>query len=188
MGKRVRCKVCGYVMRADRLGEICPACGAQRKVFEPYEDPLSPERRRWLELDLHPIAVHFPVAFSASLVALAALPLLIAGQARELLIHTAQILSLVTPLLVAAAFLTGLADGKTRFRRVNRSPFLRRKILYGIALFVFSTGLAPLIWLGSLRMAALGAVTILVAAGALLFAFLQGLIGKQLLNAAFPGR
>ena len=188
MDKLVRCKACGYVMAEEKLGEVCPACGALRKVFEPYVDPVAPERRRRLDLDLHPILVHFPVAFSTSLVVLTVSPLILAGQARELFTATTKIVALFTPILGAVAGLAGLFDGKTRFRKLTRSPYLRRKILYGSLFLVFAAVLAVLVWAGWPENPVLAAAAIGVALIAFVFSFLLGLLGKQLLNAVFPGK
>ena len=54
------CRPCGYVLKESELGDVCPACGLPRKVFEDYKERMSPGRSKILQLDLHPIAVHFP--------------------------------------------------------------------------------------------------------------------------------
>ncbi len=58
MKELVRCRPCGFVMEAGKLGDVCPACGMPRKVFEPYREKVSINRLRLLNLDLHPIAIH----------------------------------------------------------------------------------------------------------------------------------
>ncbi len=188
MGKLVRCKACGYVMPEEKLGEECPACGVPRKTFEPYEDPLSPERRRILDMDLHPILVHFPVAFATSMVVLVVLSLILTGRARELFAATAKIVALFTPILGLVAGLAGLLDGKTRFRKLTRSPYVRRKIVYGVLFNIFAAGLAVLIWAGAAGSGPLAAVTIAVAVIAFVFSFLLGLLGRRLASAAFAGK
>src|SRR3972149_10318207 len=84
VAKMVRCKVCGYVMPEGKLRDKCPACGVAAKAFEPWEDPLSEQRRRALALDLHPIAVHFPTAFVVSLIVIFVVGLAFRGGAAEL--------------------------------------------------------------------------------------------------------
>jgi rubredoxin len=44
MKELVRCRPCGFVMDADKLGDVCPACGLPRKVFEPYRERVSLNR------------------------------------------------------------------------------------------------------------------------------------------------
>ena len=62
MKELVRCRPCGFVMEADKLGDVCPACGLPRKVFEPYRERVSRNRLRLLNLDLHPIVIHLSQA------------------------------------------------------------------------------------------------------------------------------
>ena len=49
-------------MEAGKLGDVCPACGLPRKVFEPYRERVSINRLRLLNLDLHPIVIHLSQA------------------------------------------------------------------------------------------------------------------------------
>jgi len=50
------------VIEADKLGDVCPACGMPRKVFEPYRERVSRNRLKLLNFDLHPIAIHLSQA------------------------------------------------------------------------------------------------------------------------------
>src|SRR5512133_3735012 len=63
MKELVRCKACGYVMEADKLKDVCPACGMSHKVFEPYRERVALNRLFILSLDLHPIAIHLSQTF-----------------------------------------------------------------------------------------------------------------------------
>jgi rubredoxin len=58
MKELIRCKACGYVMEADKLKDVCPACGMSSRVFEPYRERVALNRLFILSLDLHPIAIH----------------------------------------------------------------------------------------------------------------------------------
>ena len=62
MKELVRCRPCGFVIEADKLGDVCPACGMPRKVFEPYRERVSRNRLILLNFDLHPIAIHLSQA------------------------------------------------------------------------------------------------------------------------------
>src|SRR5664280_760620 len=62
MKELVRCRPCGFVIEADKLGDVCPACGMPRKVFEPYRERVSRNRLKLLNFDLHPIAIHLSQA------------------------------------------------------------------------------------------------------------------------------
>ena len=73
MKELVHCRPCGFVMEADKLGDVCPACGLPRKVFEPYREKVSLNRLFVLNLDLHPIAIHLSQALVISIPLLAIL-------------------------------------------------------------------------------------------------------------------
>lgn len=188
MGKLVRCKVCGYIMEEGKLGDVCPACGALSKVFEPYEDPISERRRRILKMDLHPIAVHFSVAFAASLVVITIVSSVAKGRVEELFTATTKIMTFFTPIMVLASFLTGLVDGKIRFRRLDRSPILKRKIVLGIVLFLSTIGLAFIVWIGEFAGLIYSLLSIAVALVSLVCAFLLALWGSSIKDSAFAGK
>ncbi len=184
----VRCKACGFIMRESALGDRCPACGVLRNAFELFQDPVAEGRRRILDKDIHTIAVHFPVSFGASLVVLTIGVLIFAGKVEELVIATTKIMSLFTPLLVIAGLLTGMLDGKVRFKKIGRSAILKRKIVLASLFFLFSAALAVLVWLSGMR--STGAVVAAVAAAAVAFAFsiILGLLGSSMTCAAMRGK
>ncbi len=64
MKEKVRCKACGYILDKDALGEVCPACGVKKEMFEPWDDKVGALRRSILEMDLHPVIVHAPQALT----------------------------------------------------------------------------------------------------------------------------
>jgi uncharacterized membrane protein len=184
----VRCKVCGYVTAEGKLGDKCPACGALRAVFEPYTDPVSERRRRFLGLTIHPIAVHFPQAFASSLVLLSLLPLVTVKTVRELFLATEQIMAYFLPFLVAAAVLAGFLDGRKRFKKIRRSPILKKKIVFGVLFLGFSLALALVVWKQTLGGALGFNVWItLLALGAFLASFVLGLLGTKVAGAIIPG-
>jgi MFS family permease len=188
MAKLVRCKVCGYIMPEGKLGGKCPACGAPDRAFEPYEDPMSEARRRLLSKHLHPIAVHFPTAFAATLVVLAIAAPLFADRIQQLLLSTARILAIFTPLLVIVGLLTGVLDGRIRFRSLRRSAILKRKLALALLFFLFSAGFTLLIWLSPLFAPGFTLLAIAAAIAAFICSFLLGLLGASVLNSAFPGK
>ncbi len=187
MKELVRCKACGYIMEKSALGEFCPACGVKAQMFEPYEDKVTGVRRLLLDLDIHPIVVHFPETLGGLLILMALVfPLLPVG-AQHWLWSSLQLLSWLFPIAVLAGFLSGIFDGKVRYRKVT-TPILRRKMAIGIlyllsslaqAILAFSqNGLQDMgLWLGYL-----GAAVISLACGTIL-----GKIGVTLLHGAMPG-
>ena len=183
----VRCKVCGFITAEGKLGDKCPACGAPRAAFEPYTDPVSERRRKFLKLTLHPVAVHFPQAFAASMVVLSITPAVFTGRLRQLFLSTEEVLSWFLPLLVAAAILAGFLDGRMRFKKIRRSPILKKKIVFAALFFVFSLAMALVIWLDA---AAAGGFSVWVTALALLgfvCSFILGLLGTMVEGAIIPG-
>ncbi len=186
MAQLVRCRSCGYVMEEAKLGEVCPACGVPRKMLEPWTDPVSPKRRTLLDLDLHPIVVHFPVAFTASQLVVAAFvlafPAVLAVVAQSLL----YVFAAVLPVMVIAGLGSGMYDGKLRFRRVT-TPLLKRKIRLAGAFLVFSLAAAVITFVVPMLPTWVRALDVFLYANCLVCAVGLGKIGSRLVAALFPG-
>jgi uncharacterized membrane protein/phage FluMu protein Com len=187
MKKMVRCRACGYIMAEAELGDKCPACGALRKVFEPYTDPMGEKRRRVLNLHLHPIAVHFPTTLAVAIFVFSIGSAFLPDAARSLLVGTMQILALFLPLVVLLAVLVGLLDGTTRFRRVRNSQILRTKITIGIVYFVLAIALALIAWFRSSQDQFFIWGIVLLAAGSVACSIVLALLGMSITDSAFPG-
>ena len=130
------CRLCGYVRHVSK-GGVCPACGAREKAFLPYEHKASKERRMFLKLDVHPVSVHFTISYIA-VIALLFIISLISSEILGIPIEgTRDLLVIFFPLLVIAGGITGIIDGKVRFRKLS-TPYLQRKIILGSVLFVAS--------------------------------------------------
>ncbi len=188
MKPMVRCKVCGYIMSADKLGDKCPACGALRTVFEPYTDIISESRKKVLGLHLHPIAVHFPTSFAVAVLVFTVAALFSSGQAQNLLSGAIKIMVLLLPLIVIIAVLTGILDGMTRFRHIKRSDILKRKIIYGVSFFVLSLALTLIIWLKGIDNIIFTSISIVIEAGTIIFIVLLSTLGMSITNSALPGK
>lgn len=188
MAMLVRCKVCGYVMPEGRLKDKCPACGVPAKAFEPFEDPVSEERRRALDMHLHPIAVHFPTAFAVSLIVIFLVALIFTGRAAELFLCAGRLMSYFLPLVVIAAFLLGVKDGRLRFRSIGRSDILKRKILFGLLYFLFAAGLALLIWLWGVDGTAPLIAALALTVAALACNVVLSLLGTAVLASVMSGK
>jgi hypothetical protein len=184
---QLRCKVCGYITAEKDLRDRCPACGALRAAFEPYTDRISARRRRYLNLTIHPIAVHFPQAFGTSALLLAISPLIFSGQAEDFLIRALKFMALFLPPLIAAALLAGWLDGRVRFKKIGRSLILKRKLVLASLFLFFSVVLALLVWLKGVGSPRLLALTILAALGAFACSFWLGLLGTKIYNSEWPG-
>lgn len=185
MTNYLRCKVCGFIIKEAKLGEVCPACGAKAQVFEPLKDNVSEKRRKLLELHIHPIMTHFSNGFSAFLVLLIFFTMIIPSVYRQEIFGTIIILSLALPLAVILTFLTGLFDGKTRFKNVKK-PHLQKKIIIGSVFIGVSVFLA--IYVLIYRVSPENLVYILIISSiCLLCGALLGKIGGTLLCAKLPG-
>jgi len=177
----VRCRPCGYVMKASDLGDVCPACGLPRNVFEPYRERVSPKRLFILALDIHPIAIHLSQTFVA-LTPLLIIFHLLFPDFKEIIVHSVINFSIFAlPFSLILSFISGLIDGITRFKTL-RTPLLRSKIIFSsailvlafIQLLIFTPGIYT--W-----------ITILLSLAALGCAVKLGLVGKHLIDVILPG-
>jgi hypothetical protein len=186
MANLIKCKACGYVTGEGKIKDVCPACGVPAKMFEPYQDPVTEKRRRILKLHFHPIIVHFPQSFAFTLLVLAVLSFVASPQVNGFLTCTIQAISFVLPFSLIPALLTGLLDGKTRFRKVT-TPFLKKKIILGLGFLLTSVLIAfvaLVLQLSSAPAMALFTLLTIVSVG---FSIALGLIGGELMEAKFPG-
>jgi len=143
VGKYLRCKACDFVTEEGKLGDVCPACGLPRTVFEPYPKQISARRRFLAELHLHPIAVHLPQVLLFCCVLLPILAHLLPGRFHDEFLIIAKWAVLVLPFGALAAFVSGILDGKLRFKRLQ-APLLRHKMLAGSLFLVLSVGVSIL--------------------------------------------
>lgn len=181
MKELVRCKPCGYVMEADKLGDVCPACGMPRKAFEPYRERVALNRLFVLNLDLHPIAIHLSQTFVILIPAMIFLLKLFPNFHAHLFYAVLHFAVIVFPFTLIVAIITGMIDGLFRFKTLT-PPLLKTKILYSSIIIV----------LGFLMFFIavpdhFGVITILLSLGSLACAVRLGLLGKKLLNVILPG-
>ncbi|MGD0170024.1 MAG: rubredoxin-like domain-containing protein [Smithella sp.] len=186
MANLIKCKACGYVTKEGKIKDVCPACGVPAKMFEPYADPISEKRRNILMLHIHPIIVHFPQSFTFTLFVLAVLSFIAPPQINEILNCTIRLISPALPFFIILAMLTGLVDGKIRFRKVT-TLFLKKKIIFGLSFLFTSTLIAAVALELQLLSTPVMALLTLLAIIALGFSIVLGLIGDELLEAKFPG-
>jgi uncharacterized membrane protein len=186
MAELLRCKSCGYVIEAGKVGEVCPACGVPRRMMEAWKDPVSDRRRMILWLDLHPIVDHFSVGFCASAFVLSLIVLVLPDLYPRVVSDIFRGFLGVLPFAVIGSFFTGIFDARVRFRKSN-TPMLNSKKLYGLALFLLSTGTAAMAFVvGPYTTWARPVDAVLLAAG-VVCAVRLGRIGQGLLQAIFPG-
>lgn len=181
MAELLRCKPCGYVIREDKLNDICPACGLPRKVFEPYREKVSSNRKFILNLDLHPIAIHLSQAF----VVLIPILLVLNYYYPDFKLYSVHaILDFcidLLPFFLVLATATGVIDGVARFKSLN-TPLLRVKIIVSTIITALSFTLFYVTPNSMYRIE-----TFIISIAILCFAVLLGLWGKKLLNVILPG-
>jgi len=133
------------------------------------------------------MVVHFPQAFATFIFALSITPLIFKGYLQTLFLSSIKVLSLVLPLAVAASFLAGYLDGRTRFKKVQRSPILKKKIVFAAILVIVSLALALLTWLKALSLPGTQAAVLALALVAFVCSLVLGVLGQKILGSAMPG-
>ena len=185
MSQLVRCRACGYIIQERKVGEVCPACGLKRSVFEPYEDKVAPRRRFLIDLDSHPILVHFPQTFASILPPLILANLLFPTFYAKELVAVICFTALVLPLGCVGALASGLFDAKLKLKRLG-TPALIRKIAAGSALLLISTANALIIVFQGFRPQTRLFILVLSLA-CLACAVLLGMMGKRLIPVIMRG-
>jgi len=181
MKELVRCRPCGFVMEADKLGDICPACGLPRKVFEPYREKVSHKRLLLLNFDLHPIAIHLSQALVIMIPLLAIMTNLLKYFHTEILKNVLIFSVYVFPFTLILSIMTGVIDGLTRFKTLG-TPLLRVKIIFSLIILSLSIVLFFVAPLENYYVMTIVLSILCLAAGVQL-----GLWGKKLINVILPG-
>ena len=182
----MKCKACGFIMQEEKIGAVCPACGVPAKMFEPYTDRISEQRREILDRHIHPVIVHAPQAFAFFLLLFSIVVLFIHQPFRNDLLSAIKVMAFCLPFTLVGAFLSGLLDGKTRFRRYT-TPILKRKIIIGLVFFALSLLLATVSQTSASQSISMDVSIIILSAGCFLCSMFLGLLGSSLLDAKFPG-
>ncbi len=183
--EQLRCKACGLIINEKKLGGICPACGVPRSAFEPFRENISNKRKAILGLNLHPIMVHFPQAFAAIIPPFILLGVAVKPMMGHELLVTVKVLALLMPFCVAAAFICGLIDGKTRFKRLT-TPYLVKKISAASVLLTLSIAMAVIAQLYGTEYPG-RLFLLLLSFGCIACEIFLAEIGKTLINAKLPG-
>jgi len=178
----VICRPCGYVMKESDLGDVCPACGLPRTVFEPYRERVSSKRLFILALDIHPIAIHLSQTF------VALTPMLIIfhwifPNFQDVIVQSVISFSIyMLPLSLIASTISGIIDGMTRFKTL-KTPLLQSKIIYSILIMILSFSQ----WYTTLE-SVYNWPTFVLSIFIFACAVKLGLMGKALLNVILPGK
>src|SRR5664279_1324348 len=181
MKELVRCRPCGFVIEADKLGDVCPACGMPRKVFEPYRERVSRNRLVLLNFDLHPIAIHLSQALVIAIPLMVVITNLFKHFQPEMLKNVLAFSVFVFPFTLMLAIITGVIDGLTRFKTL-RTPLLRVKIIFSLIIFLLSIVLFLTAPHENYYLMTIALSLLCLATGVKL-----GLWGKKLINVILPG-
>ncbi|MGV9198154.1 MAG: rubredoxin-like domain-containing protein [Promethearchaeia archaeon] len=185
MTRLLKCRVCGFIISENQLkGDLCPACGVPRKNFEKFDSNISNKRRKLLDLHIHPIVLHFPQAFSIMVFFLSFLHLVFPAFFSDLILYTLPLLSLFLPFFVGLAMISGMFDGKLRFKSIT-TPYLKLKIIIGVIFILCSIMVAIFSFLiQTLGIALL--LTVIFSFVCVLMGGINGYIGGQLICAKIP--
>jgi len=178
-----RCKACGYITTEDF--KICPLCGVPETAFEDYKDPVSNRRSKLLRLHIHPILLHFPQAITSMIAALCLFIFIIPESYKTVILNSIFVLNIFLAPSVFASYLSGAFDAKIRFKKLT-TPYVRRKLITGIVLFIISLSLGAYIILYSQSQWNITIILILSVAG-VISNIILGTTGSQLQEGILPG-
>lgn len=114
------------------------------------------------------------------------LSLFIQGDVQSHLKTTITVLMFCLPFVATLAFLAGLFDGHTRFRRVN-TEILTKKIILGVIFIILSLMALVITQMYNLDSPSTVYLLIGIFGGCLVCNMFLGLLGASILNAKFPG-
>ena len=186
MKKLYKCRVCGYVVERKDPPGICPACGVKGKIFEEYESPISEKRRKVLELNIHPVMVHLPIAFVSSLFLLSLMRIVGVVEEQSVFMGMLNALIMILPFVVISATMTGMYDGKLRFRRLD-TPHLKKKLVLASFLILISVSLFVIQYFLDLNRPTYNIVVLIYSIVLLGITTPLGLIGGKLLDSKVRG-
>ena len=181
MKELVRCRPCGFVIESDKLGDVCPACGLPRKVFEPYREKVSLNRLMILNIDMHPIAIHLSQTFVIIIPVLLIFTKIFPAFHSGMFTHVLTFSIFVFPFTLILAIATGIIDGLTRFKSLT-PPILKIKIIFSSIIFILA-----FIQLFAYTSDYSRIVVIVFSLASLACAIRLGLWGKKLINVILPG-
>jgi len=145
MKEYLRCKACGFIMGKDGAPDVCPACGVSKKVFEDYKYNISPRRKLIMDINIHPIMLHLPQAITGLIPFFGLLSLITDAGWGIKFLYTLEIITYLLPLSVLAATLTGMFDGRNRFKKLS-TPALKKKMILASVLLLLTLAMPYLVY------------------------------------------
>ena len=130
-------RVCGYIEEAKYRDQPCPTCGFPPTVWMDYKPRrINPTREKLLDLHLHPIAVHFPIAATAASFIVPVIALVIPSIA-DVLFSAITLVAMILPLLVIIGGISGYIGSILRYK-TGKSKIPKAKIYLTIIYFILS--------------------------------------------------
>lgn len=131
------CRVCGYIEEAKYRDQPCPTCGFPPTIWMDYKPRrINPTREKLLDLHLHPIAVHFPIAATAASFLVPIIALVIPSIA-DVLFSAITLVAMILPLLVIIGGISGYIGSILRYK-TGKSKIPKAKIYLTIIYFILS--------------------------------------------------
>lgn len=186
MNKLYKCKVCGFIVKRTTLPELCPACGFKGKIFEEFEPTVSEKRRKALELHAHSALIHFPIAVITYIFFINLFILANVIPWHSVFAASLKAMVWLLPFVVLIGMLSGLYDGKLRFKKIN-TPLLKKKLLLSILLIAVSMSLFVLQYVLELDRSSFSLLILAHSIVLLGFVTILGLIGGTLLESKVRG-
>jgi len=185
MKKYVRCKVCGFIMEEKDLKGVCPACGVPKTAFVEHKYNINEKRQHILSLHIHPISVHFPEAIAVFLLGFLMLSFITPESISNDLIIVNRVLSIIFPLTIILACITGGYDAKIRFKKLS-PPYIKIKIYLGILLFLCSLTM-PFLFIYVSHTFSVKVFLVILSIVNLFLCVVLGKTGGKLIDSAMPG-
>jgi hypothetical protein len=182
---KLRCKACGLIIDEKSIKDKCPACGVLKSAFEPYQSRVSEKREAFLKLHIHPIIVHLPQGLVVFFILLLAGWILLPDGffLKNEVLSSLKITGFALPFVSIAGFISGLIDGKIRFKKLG-TTYLIKKIIIG-TLLILSVIIMDILFITGLIS------TILIIFFGLFFITCSALLGKiggMLIHAVMGGK
>jgi uncharacterized membrane protein len=172
-------------MDDSHLKDACPACGLPKTVFEPYTKKISPRRKFLLDQHIHPVAVHFPQVLMLLCIVMPLLSIMFSDPLRLEFLAIAKWSILALPWTVLLGFVTGLLDGKLRFKKVT-TPLLKNKMIAGIIFQLLSIIACTLYLLNGLTLPTIWLIVVINVLSTPLAIYL-GKAGSSMFDSIIPG-
>jgi uncharacterized membrane protein len=176
---------CGYIIEEGKLKDVCPACGMPSKSFEQYKQTTNEKRLAAIERHVHPILIHLVMSPTMLNIVLLLLVLFVGGSLNSDLWVVIRFNIFLLPFFTLIALLTGMYDGRLRFKKLS-TPILKMKIMLG-SVFLFLTIIGFLVLLSRQENLAINITLLAIALLCMGLAGILGTLGSSIFGSKLPG-